>query len=339
MELSAAASTARYVGISQYETDRRERMQHLIARWRRRNVGRLDPVPAGVSLSIHASTASDATATRRVLSDSLNILEQGEHVASASVGFFFRPVRGLLSPEGRSLLDLYLEDEHYHGRLYHSLRRALGLRWRLILNPLISANLFSLKTYVMAPLLSRRPAEEYLRRVFLLVLLSEYLAEPLLGRFGRWMADAVEDPRTREVLRAHTDLVDREEHYHKAWVMLYRDFVVDDLATDVIVDHLKFFLIFATPYRTSGPDMTEYVRREYAPYFVRILRTKLRLPLDDHDERAVIEGAVRIREEYVETARRSGHLAGYWRATRALAAYRPRFAATIERCAEAARAR
>ena len=328
-----ARSNARPTIISQYEWARRERMRHLIERWRRRNTERIEPVAAGASLS-----GARAASGRRVLSDSLNILEQGEHVASASVGLFFRPVRGLLSPEGKALLGLYLDDESYHGNLYRSLRRALGLRWRLVLNPLISANLFSLKTYVTAPLLSRQPAEEYLRRVLLLVLLSEYLAEPLLGRFAGWMADALDDDGTRALLRSHTELVDREEHYHKAWVMLYRDFVLENLPTDVIVDHLKFFLIFATPYRTSGADMTEYVRREYAPYFVQILRAKLRLPLDDDDERAIVEGASRIREVYVGAARRAGHLPGYWRATRALSAFRPQFAARIERCARRSRA-
>ncbi len=87
--------------------------------------------------------------------------------------------------------------------------------------------------------------------------------------------------------------------------------------------------------RERTDHLVERSRRRNAdwvapPHFVRILRTKLQMPVDDRDERAIVDGATRIRQAYVDGARR-GHLAGYWRATHALSAYRPEFAATVRR--------
>jgi hypothetical protein len=314
--------------LADYEVMHEDRMRRLAERWRARNRERIPPVSPGVRLALAPPSAAVTPGQREEAAVLINAVEQAERLTSNGIALLLGPVRRLFSPLGREILELYLQDEAYHADIYASLRRALDLPLRPVANSIFSVNRAALRTYFKDPLLSPQPGERYTRGILTLILLSEFLADPILERIAARLDALITDPATRERVNGYSQLVAREEHYHKAWVMLYRDLLREELPVDVVADHLKFF---APGGEDDSPEAAAYIEKEYAPFVVRVLRDKLRIPISPEEERGLIAQAMELRREHFAAKRRYGKGAAWLISRRSLSRWKGEFSHALRR--------
>lgn len=284
--------------ILEYESRHLARMRHLAERWRRRDAERPGLLPARARLP----TGPLCEGARQEITEILNAVEQAELWSSLGAGLLYRPVRHLFSPEGRALIDLFVADERHHGAIFRSLRRALGLPVRPFSNAVFGITFDAVRAYLVAPLFAAESAQAYARGLLLLTLISEFLGDPVIHALTRRLDDLIEDPSTRALVGRYAALVDREERYHKAWPMIYRDLLVDDLRPEIIANHLKFFFLLIE----NNPTYVPYLGDTYPEYFVRILRHKLGVALGDADAGAVRARVETMRADYLRRKRSLG---------------------------------
>lgn len=318
------------ITIDAYEARHADRLRHLADRWRKRNDARPALLPEGARLQ----TGPLNEEQRREVTEILNAVEQAEMWSSIGATILFGPVRHLFSPVGRELLDLFVGDERYHSKLFGSLRRALGLPARPFSNAVFGITLDAVQAYIVRPLLSDEPAQGYARGLLLLTLISEFLGDPIIEALTQRLGVLIQDPTTREIVGKCGELVAREERYHKAWPMIYRDLLTEDMRPEIVANHLKFFFLLIE----DNPTYSSYLGKSYPEYFGRILRDKLGITLSEEQVQGIRGRISTLRGNYLRRKSRFGALPAFLMEKREVAAWKDEFAATLRRMPQAASA-